>query len=120
MFGRIRRLEISLAVKCQILFGAAVVLIIAAALYWPWQRMEQLTGQLNERAAAAVARQVIGEHIIRPTTAPTTHPASLEATTNPTTMQVRGEQYLPPRLISAAVRDAVPDRLTKFERGAIE
>ena len=43
MFRRLRQLEISLAAKCQLLFGSAVVLIIAAALFVPWQRMEQLT-----------------------------------------------------------------------------
>src|SRR5437867_2916177 len=63
MFGRIRRLEISLAAKCQILFGAAVVLIIAAALLVPWQRMEQLTEQLDERAAAALADDALARHI---------------------------------------------------------
>ena len=63
MFGRIRRLEISLAAKCQILFGAAVVLIIAAALLVPWQRMEQLTEQLDERAAAALADDAVARHI---------------------------------------------------------
>ena len=51
MLKRIRQLHISLAAKCQLLFGAAVVLIIAAALFVPWQRMEQLTEQLNERSA---------------------------------------------------------------------
>ena len=45
MLERIRRLNISLAAKCQLLFGAAVVLIIGAALFVPWQRMEQLTEQ---------------------------------------------------------------------------
>src|SRR4051812_5793595 len=63
MFGRIRRLEISLAAKCQILFGAAVVLIIAAALLVPWQRMEQLTGQLDEQAAAALGDDAVARHI---------------------------------------------------------
>jgi signal transduction histidine kinase len=63
MFGRIRRLEISLAAKCQILFGAAVVLIIAAALLVPWQRMEQLTQQLDERAAAALADDAVARHV---------------------------------------------------------
>jgi signal transduction histidine kinase len=63
MFGRIRRLEISLAAKCQILFGAAVVLIIAAALLVPWQRMEQLTQQLDQRAAAALADDAVARHV---------------------------------------------------------
>src|SRR5436305_6727794 len=65
MFGRIRRLEISLAAKCQILFGAAVVLIIAAALLVPWRRMEQLTAQLDERAAAALADDAVARHVNR-------------------------------------------------------
>ena len=53
MLKRLRQLRISLAAKCQLLFGAAVVLIIGAALFVPWRRMEQLTDQLNERAAGA-------------------------------------------------------------------
>jgi hypothetical protein len=32
-----------------------VILIIAAALAVPWHRMEQLTQQLDERAAGALA-----------------------------------------------------------------
>ena len=47
MLNRLRRLRISLAAKCQLLFGAAVVLIIAAALAVPWHRFEELTSQLN-------------------------------------------------------------------------
>ena len=47
MFKRIRQLHISLAAKCQLLFGAAVVLIITAALLVPWQRMEQLMEQIS-------------------------------------------------------------------------
>src|SRR3954466_1864521 len=65
MFKGLRQLKISLAVKCQLLFGAAVVLIIAAALYVPWQRMQQLTAQLNERSASAVATNVLAEHMER-------------------------------------------------------
>src|SRR5256885_137579 len=63
MFKRFRQLRISLAAKCQILFGAAVVLIIAAALLVPWQRMEQLTGQLDEQAAAALGDDALARHI---------------------------------------------------------
>src|SRR6267154_1730557 len=59
MFKRLRHLEISLAAKCQLLFGAAVVLIIGAALFVPWQRIGQLTAELNERAASAVAENAL-------------------------------------------------------------
>src|SRR4051794_14027635 len=63
MLKWMRRLRISLAVKCQLLFGSAVVLIIGAALFVPWRRMQQLTDQLNEKAADAVAQYVVAEHI---------------------------------------------------------
>src|SRR5580700_9939431 len=63
MFKRLRQLRISLAAKCQILFGAAVVLIIGAALAVPWHRMEQLTEELNERTAGALADNAIAEHV---------------------------------------------------------
>src|SRR5882724_6034654 len=63
MFERLRQLEISLAAKCQLLFGAAVVLIIAAALFVPWQRMEQLTEQINEKSAKALAETAKAQHL---------------------------------------------------------
>jgi two-component system, NarL family, sensor histidine kinase BarA len=62
MLTRLRRLNISLAAKCQLLFGAAVVIIIAAALFVPWQRMEQLTEQLNDDAAGAIADSAVRQH----------------------------------------------------------
>ncbi|HEY1686317.1 MAG TPA: ATP-binding protein [Tepidisphaeraceae bacterium] len=62
MFGLGRHLHISLAAKCQLLFGSAVVLIIAAALSVPWWRMEQLMDQINERAAGTVAQTAKEAH----------------------------------------------------------
>src|SRR3954467_8542088 len=91
MFKRLRQLEISLAAKCQILFGAAVVLIISAALFVPWQRMEQLTEQINERSARTLCDDAIADHFsgipanVRPTTLPDAGPStrSTAATTLP-------------------------------------
>src|SRR6476661_6096336 len=60
---QIRQIRISLAGKCQLLFGTAIVMILSAALAVPWHRIEQLTGQLNERAAGALAEHAIAEHI---------------------------------------------------------
>src|SRR3954469_2483198 len=48
-------ISISLAAKCQLLFGLAVLVIIAGALAVPWQRMEQLAGQPNVKAARFAA-----------------------------------------------------------------
>lgn len=64
MFNRLRSLEISLAAKCQLLFGAAVVLIIGAALFVPWQRMEQLTEQINEKSAKSLAETTKAQHLL--------------------------------------------------------
>ena len=74
MLNRIRRLNISLAAKCQLLFGSAVILIIGAALFVPWQRMDQLTDQLNNVAANAVADSIKRQHVLSgrlPSTEPT-------------------------------------------------
>src|SRR6185503_6386807 len=48
-------ISISLAAKCQLLFGLAVLVIIAGALAVPWQRMEQLAKQPNSKAARFAA-----------------------------------------------------------------
>src|SRR5256714_6582861 len=87
MFKRIRQLHISLAAKCQLLFGAAVVLIISAALFVPWQRMEQLMEQMNERTAKTLADWAEADHVARqmeakaqePSTRPATGPTSAPA-----------------------------------------
>src|SRR5687768_3840123 len=128
MFKRVRQLHISLAAKCQLLFGAAVVLIIAAALFVPWQRMEQLMEQLNERSARTMIDYAVDQHVAavtgardgagdatatRPVTGPTTR-----AVTPPTTQPlIDGSDHPPPRLILANyVTDAA---LTPFERRAL-
>jgi two-component system sensor histidine kinase BarA len=130
MLKRVRQLHISLAAKCQIVFGAAVVLIISAALFVPWQRMEQLTEQLNERAAAAVARTVLADHVLRmraasATTMPTTttaQPAEWRAsiaTTRPA-LTIDGQPVLPPRMIAVTAATEHPDKLTRFEYSAMQ
>ena len=114
MFKRLRQLRISLAAKCQILFGAAVVLIIAAALAVPWQRMEQLTEQLNERAAGALADNAIAEHV----QAQQAHIADLtvQRLAAPPKEEMDSESQSSPRLLSLS-----PDRadLDKFEKRAL-
>jgi two-component system, NarL family, sensor histidine kinase BarA len=82
MFRRLRQLRVSLAVKCQILFGAAVALIIGAALFVPWQRMEQLTEQINERTARTLCDDAIADHLAG-IKANVRHAAPAPATTMP-------------------------------------
>jgi two-component system, NarL family, sensor histidine kinase BarA len=113
MFRRLRQLRISLAAKCQILFGAAVVLIIAAALAVPWQRMEQLTEQLNERAAGALADNALAEHV----RAQQAQVADLTVQQQPVPQaETEVEKQGPPRLLSLS-----PDRpdLDRFEKRAL-
>jgi signal transduction histidine kinase len=120
MFKWIRQLRIPLAAKCELLFGAAVIVVIAAALWFPWQRMEQLTEQLNERAAAAVARHAIGEHIVRHAerghvdadddNVPTTRPAA--------PIEFDGYRYAPPRFLPTKASEN-PQNLTRFENSAL-
>jgi signal transduction histidine kinase len=121
MLKGLRHLRISLAVKCQLLFGAAVVLIIAAALYVPWQRMQQLTGQLNEKAASAVATNVLAQHMEQEAQRLNGN----ETTLVPRIIQERpvmidGQSFAAPRLIGQLrFQQPSPDpSLTRFERGA--
>jgi signal transduction histidine kinase len=122
MFKRVRRLEISLAAKCQLLFGAAVVLIIAAALAVPWQRFEELTDQLNDGPAEAVADNAVLQHVV------SARAGAREADPATRTAQTRPAQSRPaesgvvsktilPRLIGlASARDR--DDLDVFTRRA--
>lgn len=58
-------MRISLAAKCQLLFGAAVVLILTAALLVTWWRMEALTNQFNDGTAEELSRRAVNDHVIR-------------------------------------------------------
>lgn len=102
MLRQLGSLRLSLAAKCELLFGAAVVLVILAAVLIPWLRMEELTQKLNEQTAEALISNALDEHVAywrqqygdpedegfgfvvpstfptAPATAPTTAPADLE------------------------------------------
>src|SRR5438270_2256259 len=111
MFHRLRTLHISLAAKCQLLFGAAVVLIIGAALWVPWQRMEQLTGQINERTARSLCDDALADHLagIQP---------KVRATTLPSLTLPNRRVAAEPRLVLLAPRGG--SNLTAFERRALK
>jgi signal transduction histidine kinase len=118
MFRRLRQSKISLAAKCQLLFGAAEILIIAAALWVPWQRMDQLTDQRNEGAAQAVVRTAVAQHVAMEQARaaagifPTTMPAMPAAV--PTILD--GEGFLLPRLVPISAIGT--PALTRFEATA--
>ncbi|MFH1417721.1 MAG: HAMP domain-containing sensor histidine kinase [Planctomycetota bacterium] len=53
---RFTSLSISLAAKCRLLFGSAVVVIVAAALFVPWLRMRDLVHEANTQVARQAGR----------------------------------------------------------------
>ena len=53
--ARLRLFNLSLADKVRVLFGLAVLLIIAVALSVPWYRMESLVEDQNSKQAEAIA-----------------------------------------------------------------
>jgi signal transduction histidine kinase len=121
--AKLRQLEISLAAKCQLLFGAAVVLIIAAALAVPWHRIEELTDQLNDGPAEMLKRNAVAQHAearrmgviaLDPATRPTTRPAPAASTPD---IDLSGAVF-PPRLIGFA-STPTRDDLSTFERQKI-
>jgi len=117
MFKRIRQLHISLAAKCQLLFGAAVVLIIAAALFVPWQRMEQLMEQMNERTSKTLADWAEADHVARQMEA-----KSIELTTRPATGPSTAPAFAGREraVVNLILARHVPKGLSKFESRALD
>ena len=125
MFKRLRQLRMSLAAKCELLFGSAVLLVIAAALLVPWQRMEQLMDQMNERTSRTIADWAESEHVLKmrlgernSTTRPTTGPAA-QATTVPSTQPITSAMGSN-KVIARMFLLKNPGTLLKFEARALE
>ena len=131
MWKRLRRLHISLAGKCQLLFGAAVVLIIAAALAVPWHRFEELTNQLDDGPAEMLARNALSEHVYwqrarQKADHPTSRPSEAAeyqqlSTASSDQMTVTDDDPAVARLPRLIGTDPGPERtdLTLFERKAL-
>jgi signal transduction histidine kinase len=106
-------ISISLAAKCQLLFGLAVLVIIAGALAVPWQRMEQLAKQPNIKAAHFAADVLFrelhqglgGSNFTAPATGPETRNDSVfpSPTTRPAVKwgdaKLSDVEYAPPRML---------------------
>jgi signal transduction histidine kinase len=61
-----RLIKISLAMKFRLLFGAAVLGIIAAALVVPWYFLEMLAEQAVQQRGTEISRLVVNEHLLNP------------------------------------------------------
>ena len=105
MFRRLRRLKISLATKCQLLFGIAAGVIILAALVVTWQRIDQLTDQQDEVAAETLAKQTLATHAATGQLPPV----------EPAVEEYDGLQVRRPRLIGVTEQE----NLTPFETKAL-
>jgi two-component system, NarL family, sensor histidine kinase BarA len=97
-----RELKISLAAKCQLLFGVAVVLIVGSTLLVPWQRMERQMDGVDRKAAGIVADHVLAQHILEhrsgrasPTSLPTSRPHASPAPDNSDLIGVAGATTRP-------------------------
>jgi two-component system sensor histidine kinase BarA len=62
LLKRLRLWPLSLAEKCRIAFGAAVILVLALALLWPYIWMGQLTKQAYLDAGRAKAENLLRQH----------------------------------------------------------
>ena len=108
MLRRLRRSKLSLAVKCQLLFGTAAGIIILAALTVTWQRIEQLTRQQDTVAAETLAKQALAAHAAAGDAPRTVDGGGFEEFD---AMRVRR-----PRVVGTA---GVGSDLTPFERAAL-
>ncbi|MGA2500731.1 MAG: hypothetical protein ABSH20_23585, partial [Tepidisphaeraceae bacterium] len=126
MFRRLRQLHMSLAAKCELMFGSAVVLVIAAALLVPWQRMEQLMDQMNERTSRTIADWAESEHVLKmrlgernpAATLPSAQPAT-QATTAPSTQPIAAAMGSN-KVIARMFLLKNPGTLLKFESRALD
>src|SRR5580698_9501240 len=116
MFKWLRNLRISLAAKCQILFGAAVVLIIGAALYVPWRRMDGLIREVNLQTAEGLASQAKLEHIARERQK-LESPGHAENSATATTQAIYDSEFVWPRFIPVNPPKSMP--LGRFEVHAL-
>lgn len=115
MTGTVRRLNMSLATKCQLLFGVAVVLVVIAALFVPWQRMEQLSEQPNESAAVLLADSLLQEHV-KTAGRPDPRLITLSTALVPATQQADSDWQ---RRAIVGVNRGDDPRITRFEASSL-
>ncbi len=104
---RLRPRRMSLAAKSQLLFGLAALLIISCALFVQFQRMEQLTRQLDVSAGRAVIDVEIARHILSP-----------ESFDLSTAQDAESPSAFPVRLLKIERVATLPD--DAFERQALD
>lgn len=119
MLRRLQQLKMPLAAKCQLLFSVAALLIISAALVVPWQRMEQLTEQLNESAAKALVEMELARHIEQQSVAPMRSPPSTRPATTQPTLKLAGGAELRRTELLAVDRLVANAETFRFESAAL-
>ena len=111
-----KELTISLAAKCQLLFGFAVLVIIAGALAVPWQRMEQLTSREPVYEARIAADMTLREaHVQHATAGNPGHAALLWQAAH-----IRSLHYPQPTVALLPQPGTASAHATAFERDAIK
>ncbi len=110
-----KELTISLATKCQLLFGFAVLVIIAGALAVPWQRMEQLTSREPVYEARLAADMALRQaHVENITAISRGNISALWQAAH-----LRGLHYPPPVILPLEKMATVPHAATRFDAAAI-
>lgn len=111
-----KELTISLAAKCQLLFGFAVLVIIAGALAVPWQRMEQLTSREPVYEARMAADMTLRQIHVQGTSASNIQ----NATKRWSVAHLRRMHYPPPRILPLLQPGKSPPTTSAFDAAAIK
>ncbi|MGC8624926.1 MAG: ATP-binding protein, partial [Phycisphaerae bacterium] len=112
-----KELTISLAAKCQLLFGFAVLVIIAGALAVPWQRMEQLTSREPVYEARLAADMALRQAHVQSAVGAMRHGNILALWR---VAHLRGLHYPPPVILPLGKMGTIPHAATKFDAAAIK
>ena len=111
-----KELTISLAAKCQLLFGIAVLVIIAGTLAVPWQRMEQLTSREPVYQARIAADMMLRQtHVNSAASSTSAKSAALWRAAH-----LRHLHYPQPTIILLPKPDVPSPHTTVFQAAAIQ
>jgi len=102
--------EISLELKCRVLFGGGILLLIATSFYWYGRQMEAMVYEENENKGRLLAGPIVVKHhwnMWLRTRTPATQPGG-GASTQPAGSAATRPSATAPSVRSAASRASVP------------